>query len=178
MAGICKYQYTPSELYRNPGTGSTCGRVTHHVYDVAEKRQVQREDGSAEWIETGQMLARQLPDPYCPLHGGTPSPEDQASGVVAGQLGDGETHPDIVDLRNALRSHVSGLRSTQGDVSALDAKLRALEDLVRNPAPASIPAKSEPATPAPLGDWHFTAPVDQAPSDGEPVDQAPNGGES
>lgn len=166
MAGYCKYEYTPSELYRNPGTGTTCGRVTHHAYDVPEKRQVQSDDGSQQWVETGQMLARQHPDPFCPLHGGTPSAEDQASGIVAGQLGDGETHPDVVDLRNALRSHVSGLQVTRGDVSALRAQVDRLEQLVTNPVPASIPADVKPAAPPEPGPWHFVEQPPASPPDG------------
>ena len=81
--GSCRYVFNPSELYQRtkPGQGveTVCGAPTWPIADEPEiaARPV-RQPGSAEvtftYIRTGRMLPREVPDPYCPAHGGSAEP--------------------------------------------------------------------------------------------------------
>lgn len=81
--GHCTYVFNPSEIYQRtkPGMGveTTCGALTWPAADEPEivARPV-RQPGIAEityqYLNTGRMLPREHPDPYCPAHGGSPQP--------------------------------------------------------------------------------------------------------
>lgn len=71
--GLCRYQFNPSELYQRTkhgmGVESHCGSKTFPAVDIPEVYV----DGG-QFHETGRMVAREHPDPYCPAHGGSPEP--------------------------------------------------------------------------------------------------------
>lgn len=89
--GYCKYVYNPSEIYQRskPGQGveTSCGAETYPAIDepeiilVTTRMEVDPSNpqlGSvpvSDWRWTGNYIAREQDDPYCPMHGGSPEPE-------------------------------------------------------------------------------------------------------
>lgn len=130
MPGRCKYTYTPAEHYANPGQGDTCGARTYHRQDVKETRQELDENGVLQEVETGRILPREQPDPYCPYHGGTPNPnpgpdDEPPPPSPADQLATVAERADVAHSR--AQDAQQSTTQLAGDVSALTARVAELE---------------------------------------------------
>jgi len=130
MPGRCKYRYTPAEEYANPGQGETCGARTFHRHDVMETHQQLDENGVVQHVETGRILPREEPDPFCPLHGGTrnpnPGPDEEAPPPSpADQLASTAERADVAHSR--AQDAQQAAQRVAGDVSALTRRVEELE---------------------------------------------------
>jgi hypothetical protein len=85
VTGTCRYTFNPSERYRDGTNGDHCGAVTYAITDVPDMRIVPLPDGSAQLVDTGLKMSREIPDPYCPQHGGTPDPDAPAEPVPSAE---------------------------------------------------------------------------------------------
>lgn len=160
----CRYRYSPTELYQRtkPGTApeTHCGARTYYAYDEPElvPQTVTDDDGQPITIHvrTGRMLARVLPDPYCPAHGGTPEPQPE------------QLHMAELEAAHAAYLQLAGQYAAQLGVKlnevAGPASIAAFAALPQLPAPTDSVSRETTDQPAQL---EQLPPWDGGPDDGQ-----------
>jgi hypothetical protein len=134
-------------MYQRTGPGqapeTTCGARTWPVVDEPEMMQVRLANGEYAYRETGRVLARETPDPYCPGHRGSPEPPPPPVHVEDMQ------HAYTAYMEMAARfagQHVAAGPAAVAELPVPDAAAAAA-----NAPPAGLPG------PAPLSDDGFRA---------------------
>ena len=111
--GSCQYRFNLTEIYQKtkPGMGveTHCGGRTYAAVDEPEMlpMTIRDDNGDAhtEYVHTGSYLPREVDDPHCPAHGGTPEPPPRikttAELISAGQALEAARQEYLAELERA-----------------------------------------------------------------------------